>query len=552
MTTLRVLAILALTKTAVGHKYLDSYLGCAWDNGRRDLQKYYRGSYTIESCRRKAAKDGLKYFGLQVGTQCFGGNRYGKYGTPGADSGCYWYNSAERSEERMVGNHGGNWRNAIFLTKEQWWVVKKDKSMQRKGTFIGCYWDNSNRQYKESFRNAKGKRVNWLSVKSVEECGNLAVKNKKTYFAVQAGHECRMSNKMFPHPFWYPATYGNSACAKAKTKKTSKKWGNFGGGNWINAIYFAKPSLYYPAAFRETPAGDDTIRLAWANSYCLNVYGAQYKKGAKIVAYHCVNREGATTKNMLFEWTKGKIRCKANPKYCITLPKAATKQELVLDKCGAKKVLQDVQLFDDMTIRFTKKIAIGFNVNGGIGGGDRINRRPIQSWNPTAANNEAFLIRSAAPPTPKPTPKPTPSPPVSGLKKGKGWSIVKGYEKGKGCTIDVSTGVPCAVSPNYPKKYSDDDKCYVKMTKTKAVKTEKFVTEKYFDIVSIGRVTMTGAHKKKHTIVLPKKVDTIKWTADFYLAGKGWKICKTKKPSLKVPGSKKKKKLGKKGKNKKR
>jgi len=254
-----------------------------------------------------------------------------------------------------------------------------------------------------------------------------------------------------------------------------------------------------------------------------------------------VNKKGHTSDNMKFEATKGKIRSKASPTWCITLTKPAHQILLVLDKCGAKKVLQDVQLFDDMTIRFTKKMALGFNVNGGIGGGDKINNRNIVSYKVTADNNEAWVIRSSVPPTPKPTPKPTPVPPLSGLKKSRGWDVVKGYKKGKGCTIDISSGVPCAVSPNYPKKYPAEQSCLVKMKKTPAVKAVKFVTEKYFDVVSIGRLNVHGAMKKTRTIVLPKKIDSIKWTADFYLAGKGWKLCKAKKPSLKIPGGKKKK-----------
>merc|ERR1719336_2249778 len=141
----------------------------------------------------------------------------------------------------------------------------------------------------------------------------------------------------------------------------------------------------------------------------------------------------------------------------------------------------------------------GFNVFGGIAKGDIANRY-IKTYKVSAANNEAFTIRSKAPPTPKPTPVPTPAPPLTGLKKAKGWSIVKGR-----CTIDITTGTPCAVSPNYPKQYPAEQSCLVKMKKTKAVKAEKFVTEKYFDVVSIGRIKMDGSLKKKRTVVLPKK-----------------------------------------------
>merc|ERR1712156_855724 len=122
---------------------LDGFLGCAWDQGRRDLQQWFSGSYTINTCRRKAARGRFKYFGLQVGTQCWGGKK-----------------SNERSQEIMH-QHGSNWQNAIYTTSEQWYTLSRDKSMRRKGPFIGCYWDNSARQYKTTFKNKKGQSANW-------------------------------------------------------------------------------------------------------------------------------------------------------------------------------------------------------------------------------------------------------------------------------------------------------------------------------------------------------------------------------------------------------
>merc|ERR1719458_1497778 len=51
--------------------------------------------------------------------------------------------------------------------------------------------------------------------------------------------------------------------------------------------------------------------------------------------------------------------------------------------------------------------------------------------------------------TPKPTPKPTPPPKVRGLKSGMGWKVTKGFPV---CTVDISQGLPCIVSRNFPKK----------------------------------------------------------------------------------------------------
>jgi len=129
-----------------------------------------------------------------------------------------------------------------------------------------------------------------------------------------------------------------------------------------------------------------------------------------------------------------------------------TDKQITLETCGAKGTFQEIQLFDDMTIRFTDSFEYGFNIWGSIGGGNGLNNRMLKTFKVTAANNEAFLIRTPVPPTPKPTPVPTPWPPMKGLKKAMGWTISKGKR-----TIDITTGTPCAVSPNFPKPYSDEE-----------------------------------------------------------------------------------------------
>lgn len=137
-----------------------------------------------------------------------------------------------------------------------------------------------------------------------------------------------------------------------------------------------------------------------------------------------------------------------------------------------------------------------------------------------------FPVPTPAPtprPTPLPTAVPTPAPPLSGLKRAKGWAVTKGA-----CTIDATSGMPCAVSTNYPNKYGREESCVIKMTNTRAVKLESFHTENWFDVVSIGNEKLSGKPKMK-TIVLAGGAATIKWTSDFFESGKGWKICKAKK-----------------------
>jgi len=134
-------------------------------------------------------------------------------------------------------------------------------------------------------------------------------------------------------------------------------------------------------------------------------------------------------------------------------------------------------------------------------------------------------------PTPKPTPKPTPRPtpvPVKNLLSGGGWKIVKGKRK---CTISIENGVkyPCAVSPNYPKRYSSEVTCEISMKNTKWVYF-KGSSERYFDYLTVSGKQYSGKLSGKKVAVR----GNIKWTADFFEATKGWKVCKGKKPRLNV------------------
>jgi len=273
MMTPRLLFILTVTQHGVvfGKKqpeqptqFLDSYLGCYiekrgefwkgryWENAR-DLPKKLGGQtkQNVESCRTLAKEKKMKYFGMQQ-IECWAGNTYGKHGAFGEDSNCIKNQGKmnSKSEERMQ-MFGGIMRNAIYRTDEQWYTADKKNKMFRNGTFIGCYWDDVNRDFEDEFE-VKKKKQTMTRVESVQECGKLAEKNNMPYFAVQGGSECRMSKKLFPHRFnWYPPTYGNSKCARIKPKKISKQWGNYAGNDWMNAIYYTKPSPYWPGAFLE-------------------------------------------------------------------------------------------------------------------------------------------------------------------------------------------------------------------------------------------------------------------------------------------------------------
>merc|ERR550534_1591798 len=86
------LCILTITQCAPASgqqmSFLDSYLGCAYDAGNRDLPAYYGNKHTIETCRAKAQAKGYKFFGLQNYGECHAGNKYGKYRMAGEDFEC--------------------------------------------------------------------------------------------------------------------------------------------------------------------------------------------------------------------------------------------------------------------------------------------------------------------------------------------------------------------------------------------------------------------------------------------------------------------------------
>merc|ERR1712012_539718 len=90
---------------------------------------------------------------------------------------------------------------------------------------------------------------------------------------------------------------------------------------------------------------------------------------------------------------------------------------------------------------------------------------------------EVYTTTTTPPPTPRPTPRPPP-PQVRGLKSGRGWKIAKGS-----CTIDISTGVPCAVSSNYPKVYNKEEFCSITFPKNTQRLSIDMNAEKWFDFL---------------------------------------------------------------------
>jgi len=97
--------------TLAAHGGASAYVGCYNDNWTRDLNgpSYDNGNInTIESCIAFCKGAGFAYAGVQVGSQCFCGSTYGRYGTGNA---CNFVCSQNHAEQC-----GGVWANSVYST----------------------------------------------------------------------------------------------------------------------------------------------------------------------------------------------------------------------------------------------------------------------------------------------------------------------------------------------------------------------------------------------------------------------------------------------------
>lgn len=105
----RTLALLLAVVPAVAvAQGAGGYLGCYADKPQRDINTQYtsNGSMTIEACSATCRRQGYKVAGLQYGSQCFCGNRYGRYGKSSA---CNMPCAGNKSQ-----TCGGTWANSVY------------------------------------------------------------------------------------------------------------------------------------------------------------------------------------------------------------------------------------------------------------------------------------------------------------------------------------------------------------------------------------------------------------------------------------------------------
>ncbi len=91
--------------------YNQHLIGCFADKAQRDVDVLLEVSdkMTPARCQQLANMRNLRYFSIQVGQECFGGNSYGKYGQ---SAGCDFVCTGDQTIKC-----GGAWANTVFAVK---------------------------------------------------------------------------------------------------------------------------------------------------------------------------------------------------------------------------------------------------------------------------------------------------------------------------------------------------------------------------------------------------------------------------------------------------
>lgn len=107
-------------------------------------------------------------------------------------------------------------------------------------------------------------------------------------------------------------------------------------------------------------------------------------------------------------------------------------------------------------------------------------------------------------------PVPTPAPTGDAA-----WGVVSGP-----CTVDNDG---CALSPNYPESYGNDQFCEIQILDTAAfpILAPSFNTESNYDILTVNGQSYSGGMGPSGVV----PTGFISWSSDFSVTYSGWKLC---------------------------
>uniref|UniRef100_A0A1I8JCY7 WSC domain-containing protein n=1 Tax=Macrostomum lignano TaxID=282301 RepID=A0A1I8JCY7_9PLAT len=135
-----------------------SHIGCFVDGRRRDLPTLGgKGSMTVGRCYGLCKKKGFRFFGVQIGKQCWCGNHYGRYGRRDKRE-CRYQCRGDKTTYC-----GGSWRN----DRPEW-------------KYVGCFKDNRNRDlpvvYTANYKDDK--RLTASAIVAAKATGTLSAKRQ--------------------------------------------------------------------------------------------------------------------------------------------------------------------------------------------------------------------------------------------------------------------------------------------------------------------------------------------------------------------------------------
>ncbi|XP_062580891.1 uncharacterized protein LOC134242777 [Saccostrea cucullata] len=162
------------TKTGVSTKDL---LGCFIDQRSRVLDggRTKSKDMTLEKCKNRCISEKKKYYGLEVGEECFCGNYLTqKKSRPNKE--CMTPCKGDRTQAC-----GSGWRVLIYKNTAY-------KSSVISQNFLGCYKDQRSRTLKD-YKTTSSKMT-------VKKCWDICHKKNYKYYGVQAKRECFCGNKL--------------------------------------------------------------------------------------------------------------------------------------------------------------------------------------------------------------------------------------------------------------------------------------------------------------------------------------------------------------------
>jgi len=567
-----------------------SFLGCYRDDASRDLKHNGGNVKSIEKCRAWATKKKLKYFALQWGVQCFGDN---SFSTPAKKYKRLYPQKCVRNgfvcgNDENMGLCGGGWANAMYRTRpiiSAW--VKERKPMQ-----LMSYEPKTRvtYQYGANCLAIDSNRISghYPIVKSYECDDEHCEKSQQK--ATRHYPKCRDSKRfqwtlnkkqqmVSPLEGWCLDMHrGNRRVYMHRCHNgNNQKWYWKNGANLVNKHNNQCLTSCYGNQFKPRVQG---CRPGWARQrYWWNLgqslviknepmeksmrFIAGSRDGVRIKGLRDTYRANYQTPNRctqqglcgMTRWTLIKvdpdsnwywIRMEAYNSFLSTTPDGK-KTFLWHEEDGSGRQRWKVKHLKDGFfhimpvggVKGTRKYLS--SCHGLQDKKNKISYRRSWWWGTQfclrtkddGSGRNRWKLHSSFIPTPKPTPKPTPRPtpvPVRNLVSGGGWKVVKGQKK---CTINLENGLnyPCALSPNFPKRHGREEVCEFSMKKTSHVKLHG-KTEKWFDYLTLSGKEYSGKLSGKKIAL--KGNSNIKWTADFYEETTGWKICKSKKPRMKV------------------